>query len=87
MDTYNTIRIDITVPEDVVREVKRITSKRGVSQFFTEAAREKLAREKREKALKEILAAPPAFTDIKDSVTWIRKSRRLDEKRMRRLGL
>lgn len=87
MDTYNTIRIDITVPKDVVSEVKKRTSKRGVSQFFTEAAKEKLAKEKREKALKEILAAPPAFTDIKDSVAWIRKSRRLDNKRMKRLGI
>ena len=48
---------------------------------------EKIKKLEREKALKELLAMPPTFTDVKDSVEYIRKMRRLDEKRMKRLGI
>lgn len=53
---------------------------------MAKAAEEKIEKLEREKALKELLEAPPAF-DVKNSVKCIRKMRRLDEKRMKRLGI
>ncbi len=41
----------------------------------------KIARIEKEKALKELLEAPASFEEIKDSASYIRKLRRLDEKR------
>lgn len=43
---------------------------------------------KREKALKELLAAPPAFTFLKGknaAVKWVRKLRAQDERRFKRV--
>ena len=81
------IRVNVSLPSDLVKELKKKIPSRGISRFLSEAAREKIAKEERERAFKELLEAPPAFPDIKDSVSYIRKMRRLDEKRMRRLGI
>lgn len=83
----NFVRINISMPSDLVKDIKKSVPSRGVSRFISEAAKEKIRKEEREKAFKELLDAPPAFTDIKDSVAYIRKMRRLDEKRLRRLGI
>lgn len=80
-------RINISLPEDTVRILRKVAPKRGISRFLLEALEEKIEREKRERALKELLAAPATFTDIKNSAAWVRKSRRLDEKRLKRLGI
>jgi len=85
--TGNYIRVNVTLPSDLVKELKEIVPSRGVSKFLSEAAIEKMKREKRDRALKELLKGPPAFPDIKDSVSYVRKMRRLDEKRMKRLGI
>ena len=85
--TGNYIRVNVSLPSDLVKELKEKVPSRGVSRFLSEAAREKMEKEKRNKALKELLEGPPAFPDIKDSVSYIRKMRRLDEKRMKRLGI
>ena len=61
-------------------------AKRGKSSFITEAIAEKLARDKRERALEEPAALPPTFTDIADGATFIAEQRRTDErKRMHKL--
>lgn len=80
-------RINITMPEETAKKLRSVVPERGLSRFLTEAVKEKIKKIEREKALKEILAMPPTFTDIKDSSRWIRKMRRLDEKRMKRLGI
>jgi hypothetical protein len=49
--------------------------------------RERIAREKREKALREILDAKPTFRDVPDGVTFVREVRSEDKKRDARLGL
>ncbi|OGG00072.1 hypothetical protein A3D78_05165 [Candidatus Gottesmanbacteria bacterium RIFCSPHIGHO2_02_FULL_39_14] len=82
-----TIRLNITVPAEVLREVKQSTEKRGVSRFITEALVEKLDRVKRSKALKKMQTLPPAFPYITDSASYIRKIRKTDEKRMKRIGV
>lgn len=83
----DTIRLNITVPTAVMREVKKTTLKRGMSRFITQALVEKLDRLKREKALRKLRMLPPALPRITDSTSYIRKLRRTDEKRMRRLGI
>ena len=80
-----TTRLNISIPTETATKLKKIAPKRGVSSFLAEAAEEKISKIEREKALKELLAMPPAFTDIKDSVKWVRELRRSDEKRLRRV--
>ncbi len=82
-----TTRINISLSEDVLTMLRRYAPERGLSRFLSEAAREKIDRIKREKAFKELLDAPPSFTKIRDSAAYVRTSRRLDEKRARRLGI
>lgn len=83
----NTVRINISLPPDLVKDLKKVAPKRGVSKFLAEAAEEKIRREMADKAYKEILEAPATFTEIKDSAAWVRRMRRLDEKRLKRLGV
>ena len=83
----NTVRINISLPADLVKDLKKRTSPRGVSRFLAEAAKEKIKVMEREQAFKELLAGPPAFPTIKDSAKWVRNLRRLDLKRLRRSGI
>lgn len=83
----NYIRINISLPSDLVKELKKKVASRGMSKFISDATREKVEKEKRDRAFRELLEGPPAFTEIKDSVSYVRKMRRLDEKRMKRLGI
>ncbi len=85
--TSNYVRINVSLPRDLVKELREKIPSRGMSKFISDAAREKMAEKERIKAFKELLEAPPAFTHIKDPVSYIRKMRRLDEKRMKRLGI
>lgn len=86
--TGNYIRVNVSLPSDLVKELKEKVPSRGISRFLSEAAIEKMKKEKRDKAFKELLEAPPAFTFLKGknaAVNWVRKSRREDEKRMKRI--
>lgn len=86
--TSNYVRVNISLPSDLVKELKEKVPSRGVSKFIADAAREKVEREKRDRAFKELLEAPPAFTFLKGknaAVNWVRKSRREDEKRLKRI--
>lgn len=84
----NAVRINVSLPFELVKDLKKKTLKRGLSKFLAEAAEEKIEREKRESALREILAAPPAFTFLKGrnaAVKWVRKLRLEDEGRLKRV--
>ena len=87
MNTQTVTRINITLPVPMVSDLKKYAPERGVSNFLAEAAKEKIERIEKEKAFKELLAAPATFTRIKDAQAYVRKTRRLDEKRSRRLGI
>lgn len=78
-------RINLTIPKELVEHLKRHTV--NMSKYISEAVRERIAREKREKVLHEILAAKPAFTHVKDGTTYVRELREADKKRDSRLGL
>lgn len=81
------VRVNISLPETVVIRVKKRTRRGGMSKFLSEAAEEKLAREEREQALRELADAPPTFTNITESGAYIRQLRATDEERLKRFGL
>lgn len=85
--TSNYVRVNISLPRDLVKELREKVPSRGISKFLSDAAREKVDSISSEEALKELLAGPPAFPHIKDSVKWVRELRRNDLKRLKRLGL
>ncbi len=80
-------RLNILVPTETVNRLKKIAPARGMGKFLTEAAEEKMRREEKEKAFKELLALPPAFPQIKNSAKWVHDMRRKDLRRMKRLGI
>lgn len=87
MNTSPIVRVNVTLPESLVMKVKEQVRRGGMSKFLLEAAEEKLAREEREQALRELKDAPPSFTNITDSGAYIRELRAADEERLKRLGL
>ena len=78
-------RVNLTIPKDIIAYLKRHTA--NMSSYISDAVRERIAREQREKALREILAAKPTFTDVKDGTTFVQELRSVDKKRDKRLGL
>lgn len=86
---YNGVymRINISLSEDFLTMLRTFVPERGLSRFLTEAAKEKIDRIKREKAFNELLNDPPSFTNVRSGSAYVRASRRLDEKRARRLGI
>ena len=87
MNTQTVVRVNVTIPKGIIEDVKRLDAKRSISKFASEAMSEKLAREKRERALNAILAGPPTFTDIEDSTAYVRALRTEDRERDKRLKL
>jgi hypothetical protein len=78
----------ISVPEDFVEELKASVSSGNISRFLVEGGREKLERERRERALRDLASLPPAFPDITDSAKYIHELRRKeDAHRSSKLGL
>ena len=84
----NYVRVNVSLPRDLVKELKEKVPARGISRFIADAAEDKIAEEERERAFRELLEAPPAFTFLKGknaAVNWVRKLRREDEKRLKRI--
>jgi post-segregation antitoxin (ccd killing protein) len=78
-------RVNLTIPKDIIEYLKHNTE--NMSKYISEAVKERIAREKRQKALSEILAEKPTFTDVKDGTTYVRELRSVDKTRDKRLGL
>lgn len=84
MNTTNmgVVRVNITLPKVLLAELEKKVPVRGKSSFVADAIEEKLAREKREMALRELAKLPPAFTKIKDAAAYIENARiKEDEER------
>lgn len=77
-------RINLTIPKDIIAYLKRHTN--NMSKYISEAVSERIARDRREKALREILAAKSTFEDVKDGTTYLHELRSVDKKRDKRLG-
>lgn len=90
MDVTNAgvVRINVTVPRRLLSELKKEVPERGKSGFVSEAIEEKLARKKKEKALKELAKLPATFTHINDGATYVRSERTKEQnERLVRLGV
>jgi hypothetical protein len=84
----STMRVTISVPRDLINELKSSISLGSISKFLVEAARKELTMIRREKALKELEKLPPAFPEIKDAAQYVHEMRRRDdEHRNKKLGL
>jgi hypothetical protein len=81
----NTKRANLTLPADVHDFLKNQTP--NMSEYVAEAVRERHAREKREKALQEILAAAPSFTNVKEGSDYVDMLRNEDRERDKRHSL
>jgi len=81
----NAVRINISLPAELAKDLRKRTRNREFSKFLAEAAEEKLSRERKDKAIREILDAPAAFPEIKNSVKWVRKLRLEDDRRFKRV--
>src|SRR5689334_7693036 len=72
-------RVNLTTPKDLLGYLKRNPD--NISKYISEAVRERIARERRETALNELLAAKPTFRDVEDGTTYVRQLRAADKKR------
>lgn len=90
MDVMNSgvVRINVTIPKRLISELEKEIPERGKSGFVAKAIEEKLAKKKKEKALKELTKLPATFTNIGDGAKYIAGEReREDKKRSRYLGI
>ena len=78
-------RLNLIIPKDIIEYLKHNTE--NMSRYISEAVKERIVREKREKAVREILAGKPTFTHVKDGMMYVRELRSVDKKLDERLGL
>lgn len=84
----NITRVNVSVSNRIVTEVKKLVPQRGMSRFFAEAIEEKLERMKREQSLKELINDPTTIiAGVTDSVTYVHTLRASDNERDKRLGI
>jgi metal-responsive CopG/Arc/MetJ family transcriptional regulator len=77
----NVTRINITIPKKIITELEKAVPNRGKSSYISAAIQEKLIRERRIEALKDLRKLPATFTNIKDSTKYITKMRKDDDKK------
>lgn len=83
-----TKRTHVVVPEELVKEIDRLSGKRKRSWFITKAVRKEIQRLNFLKAVKETAGAwqdkdHPEFKKGTDN--WVRKLREEDEKRLKKI--
>ncbi len=83
-----TKRTHVVVPEELVKEIDRLSGKRKRSWFITQAVRKEIQRLNFLKAVKETAGAwqdkdHPEFKKGIDN--WVRKLREEDEKRLKKI--
>ncbi len=83
------VRAHIMMPRELVAEVDELVGERRRSQFVVEAVRERLARARRDKVLKETAgilkdADYPHWATPEKTSAWVRAQRRLDDESLQR---
>jgi metal-responsive CopG/Arc/MetJ family transcriptional regulator len=74
-------RTNVTLPEELLREVDELAGPRGRSQFVAEAVTWKVKRERLRKALDEtegIFVGTPYYMTPEESYRWVRSMREED---------
>ena len=82
------MRMNVTLPEELVREIDRVAGRRKRSQFIVEAVRERLAKLRFSKALAQAAGAwsdenHPDLVTQEDINRYLRRARRATDKRIR----
>jgi metal-responsive CopG/Arc/MetJ family transcriptional regulator len=85
--TSTTVRVNVSMPKDVLAELQKLVPAGRKSGFIADAVEKELATLKRKKALEEFATLPPTFAAIEDSVAYVRTLRGESEKRLKRFGL
>jgi hypothetical protein len=78
------VRTHVLLPKDVVEEIDRSVGERRRSGFLAEAAREKLARQRRKEALEQFAGwlkdvDVPGWETPESTAEWVRRQRRIGE--------
>ncbi|MBI4334815.1 MAG: hypothetical protein HY673_26470 [Chloroflexi bacterium] len=86
-----TEKISVTLPRELVGEIRSVVAQGEVSSFFTEALEHYLAYRKQQVALEKGFGAwkdesHPGLNTPQDSVEYVHHMREKDNKRMERLG-
>ena len=82
------MRTNVTLPEELVREIDRVAGRRKRSQFIVEAVRERLAKLRFSEALAQAAGAwsdenHPDLVTQEDIKRYLRRARRATDKRIR----
>lgn len=75
-------RTNVTLPEELLREVDELSGPRGRSAFVAEAVTYKVKRERLRRALDQtrgILVGTPDYLTPEESYRWVRSMREDDE--------
>ncbi|OGN92600.1 MAG: hypothetical protein A2Z75_03520 [Chloroflexi bacterium RBG_13_50_10] len=86
-----TEKVSVTLPREVIEEIRAIVSQGEVSSFFTEALEHYLAYRKQKVALEKGFGAwknkhHPELATPEDSRAYVRALREADKERLARLG-
>ena len=74
-------RTNVTLPEELLREIDALAGPRGRSQFVAEAVQQKVKRERLRKALdatRGALVGTPSYMGPDEAYRWIRSMREED---------
>jgi metal-responsive CopG/Arc/MetJ family transcriptional regulator len=79
-----TVRAHVVLPKDLLEEIDSLVGQRKRSDFVTEALREKLARERQTRALREAVgtldpADHPEWSTPEKISAWVRDLRAVDD--------
>jgi metal-responsive CopG/Arc/MetJ family transcriptional regulator len=83
-------KISVTLPADLMKEIRSIVPEKGISKFLTEAVGERLAKYKLDQALKEGYGAwssekHPELKTPEDSIALVQELREKDDERLSHL--
>ncbi len=70
-----------------LEKLKKSVKKGEVSNFFAEAAAEKLKKDQSDRAWNELMELTPMFEEVKDPAKWIKDLRKTDDKRLKKLNV
>ncbi len=84
-------KLSVTLPKELAAEIRRLVPQRGMSAFFTEAAKRYLAQHRQRTALERGFGAwtaenHPELKMPEDTVVYVRSLREADRERLARLG-
>ncbi|MCL5987254.1 MAG: ribbon-helix-helix domain-containing protein [Actinobacteria bacterium] len=85
-----TTKVHLTFPPEIIEEIDKLVSKRRRSKFVAEATREKINREKFQKALRECAGAwkpenHPDLATTQDVIDFVDNIRKESEERLKRI--